>query len=210
MDEAGDTGWSLVKPYGRGGSSRFLILAAISIPANKTKYVERIVRDLYRGRKGRALSKELKSTELNGSEKQSFARKLVRLKHSHPGLEMMAIVAEKRNVNRALRSKSESFYTHMTEQMLHAELAGKQRVEFYPDARTLKQKDRHAMPNYIETRLAIAGHLPSIRTTPSESGTMLEIQCADIISSILFSHYEFNHSAQYEILAPVIRVTRLY
>lgn len=210
MDEAGDTGWSLSLPYGKGGSSRFLILAAISIPPGKNKYVERIVRDLYRGRKGRALSSELKSTELNGWEKKNVAEKLVTLIQKHPDICLHAIVAEKANVNNALRVKSESFYTHMAEQMLYADLAKHPAVEFYPDARTIKQKDRHALPNYLETRLAIGGHVPVIDTIPSESGTFLEIQCADIISAILFANYEFSDATCMTILAPVITVTRLY
>lgn len=210
MDEAGDTGWSLHRPYGNGGSSRFLILAAISVPSNKNRLIERIVRHLYRCRRGRKLSKELKSTELNGHEKLSFAEKLVDVVQKNPDINLRAIVAEKGNVNKALRTKCESFYTHMAEQMLHPELARKSSVDFFPDARTMKPKDKYALPNYLETRLAISGHVPAITTTPSESGTLLEIQCADIISSILFSHYEFKQSAQYEILAPAITVTKLF
>lgn len=210
MDEAGDTGWSLQAPYGKGGSSRFLILAAISIPAGKNNHVERIVRHLYRARKGRALSNELKSTEINGWEKTQVALKLRALTQQHPAITLHAIVAEKHNVNPALRSKSESFYTHMAEQMLYSELAKQTTVEFYPDARTLKQKDRHALPNYLETRLAIGGYIPSITTIPSESGTYLEIQCADIITSMLFANYEYGDATWLNILAPAITITKLY
>jgi hypothetical protein len=210
MDEAGDTGWSLNHPYGKGGSSRFLILAAISIPSGKNKLIERIVRHLYRSRKGRKLSNELKSTELNGHEKMNFAKKLIDVKQKNPDINLMAVVAEKGNVNTALRTKCESFYTHMAEQMLHTELARKTVVDFFPDARAMKPKDKHALPNYLETQLAISGHIPTITTTPSESGRLLEIQCADIICSILFSHYEFNQSTQYKILEPAIAVTKLF
>ena len=210
MDEAGDTGWSLDAPYGHRGSSRFLILAAIVIPPGKNVYVERIMRGIYRGRKGRALSKELKSTELNQWEKKQIATKLLAMTRQHPDITLHGIVAEKGNVNSALRARSESFYTHMAEQMLYSELAKHTVVEFYPDARTLKQKDRHALPNYLETRLAIGGHVPTITTIPSESGSFLEIQCADVISAILFAQYERSDSTCLDILAPAITITKLY
>lgn len=210
MDEAGDTGWSLHAPYGKKGSSRFLILAAISIPPGKNIHIQRIVRGIYRGRKGRALSHELKSTELNQSEKKQIATKLLTLTQHHPDITLHGIVAEKGNVNSALRVKSESFYTHMAEQLLYAELARHTVVDFYPDARTLKQKDRHALPNYLETRLAIGGHVPTITTIPSESGAFLEIQCADMISAMLFAHYERSDSTCLNILAPAINITKLY
>lgn len=210
MDEAGDTGWSLHAPYGRRGSSRFLILAAISIPAGKNHYIERIIRGLYRRRNGRALSSELKSTELNGWEKKHVAQKLVALRQNHPDIFIHGIVAEKANVNNALRVKSESFYVHMAERMLNAELAKHTVVEFFPDARTLKTKDRNALPNYLETRLAIDGHIPSIMTIPSESGKFLEIQCADIISAMIFSWVEFGDGECLEILRPAMTLTKLY
>ncbi|MDT1780317.1 hypothetical protein NLX66_014025 [Acinetobacter baumannii] len=47
MDESGDLGWNMEKPYQKGGSSRMLTLAAICLPENKVKYVQRIVRALY-------------------------------------------------------------------------------------------------------------------------------------------------------------------
>lgn len=212
LDEAGDTGWSLDHPYLKGGSSRFLILAAIAIPNGKNELVARIMRGIYRGRKGRSIKSELKSTEMNGWEKQQVAKKLVVLVQNHPDITLHGIIAEKANVNNALRAKSESFYTHMAEQMLHATLANHTVVDFYPDARTLKQKDQHALPTYLETRLAIAGHVPVINTCPSESGKFLEIQCADVISAILFAKYEFSDNTCFNILQTGIQanLTKLY
>ncbi len=210
MDEAGDTGWSLHAPYGKKGSSRFLILAAVIIPHGKNIHIERIIRGLYRGRKGRRLDSELKSTELNIWEKKQVAQKLLLLSQTHPDITLRAVVAEKANVNNALRVKSESLYIHMAERLLNAELARHTEVEFFPDARTLKNKDKNALPNYMETRLAIEGHVPIITTIPSESGKFLEIQCADIISSIIFSHYEFGDSACLGTLHPALTLTKLY
>lgn len=51
LDESGCLGWTLDKPYGKGGSSRFLVLAAVSVSNGKGKYVERIIQSLYKKRK---------------------------------------------------------------------------------------------------------------------------------------------------------------
>ncbi len=190
LDESGCLGWSLDEPYGKGGSSRFLVLAAVSIPAGDDIHVERIIRSLYRDRK-RAQHKELKSTDLNDRDRRRVAKDIETLASKRPDITFHAIVTEKRNVNSALSQKTEALYNHMAEQMLAAEMAQCARIDFYPDARTLKPKDKHSLHNYLETRLAIAGSNPIITTSPSESGGFLQIQCADILASIVWAKYEY-------------------
>ncbi|MCF4213972.1 hypothetical protein L1Y75_19320 [Acinetobacter baumannii] len=63
------------KPYQKGGSSRMLTLAAICLPENKVKYVQRIVRALYEKRK-RPLKNELKSVDLNLKDKERGCSRL--------------------------------------------------------------------------------------------------------------------------------------
>ena len=209
LDESGCLGWSLDKPYGKGGSSRFLVLAAVSIPAGEDKHVERIIRSLYRTRE-RAHSKELKSTDLNDGNRRRVAKDIQTLAGKRTGISFHAVVAEKCNVNLALSQKSEALYNHMAEQMLGAEMAECARIDFYPDARTVKPKDKHALHNYLETRLAIAGSSPLITTTPSESGAFFQIQCADILASIVWAKYEYGSPVFDEYLANAVKVTKLF
>ncbi|KPC54234.1 DUF3800 domain-containing protein [Amantichitinum ursilacus] len=210
LDESGDVGWSLDKPYRKGGSSRFIVLGAIALPHGKNKSLQRIVRDLYRHRNGRELRSELKSTALNGHERQQVADRLLQLVKKDPDISLHAIVAEKAVVNFALRERCESFYVHMAEQLLHPLLARHDIVDFYPDARSIKEKDRYALHNYLETRLAIAGHVPEICTVPSDSRSMAEIQCADILCSMIWAHFEYGAAEPFNTLAPAIKLTLLY
>lgn len=64
LDESGDLGFTLDKPYQKGGSSRMLTLSALCVPEHKIKYIQRIVRAIYQKRK-RPLKNELKSVDLN-------------------------------------------------------------------------------------------------------------------------------------------------
>lgn len=209
LDESGCLGWTLDKPYGKGGSSRFLVLAAVSVPDGADKHVERIIQSLYKKRK-RCHNKELKSTDLNGTDRGRVAADIATLTTKHPAITFHAVVAEKANVNHALSAKTEALYNHMAEQMLGAVMAKYARVDFYPDARTVKPKDKHALHNYLETRLALAGHCPTVTTTPSESGRFFQIQCADILASIVWAKYEYNDSLFDQKLANAVNLVKLF
>jgi Protein of unknown function (DUF3800) len=209
LDESGDLGWSLDKPRGNGGSSRFIVLAAIVLPFGQNKHLERLVTPLYKKR-GRSFGSELKSTALNGYERRCFASELAKLARKHPSFSFHAVVAEKSNVPLALSRKTEVLYNHMAERMLHDIIADFTDVEFYPDARMVKERDKNALHNYIETRLAIAGHSVNIRTIPSESGSFKEIQATDILASIIWSKYEANHALFDNELGDVVKVLKLY
>jgi len=48
LDESGELGWNFTKPYGFGGSSRFLSITFLIIPEEKRHLTKRIVRKVYR------------------------------------------------------------------------------------------------------------------------------------------------------------------
>ena len=209
LDESGDLGWTLDKPHLKGGSSRFIVLAAIVVPDGKNDPLERIVRGMYK-RRDRKAHKELKSTALNGHERASFAKELVKLKGKHPGFSFHAVVAEKGNVPDPLRNKTEVFYNHMAERMLHDTIAKYDRIEFFPDARVVKPSDTHALHNYLETRLAIEGHEVDIVTEPCDSGCFREIQAADYLASIVWAKYEENNPLFDKELLDAVQIIKLY
>lgn len=47
-DESGDLGWSFDRPYGKGGSSRYLVIAAMSLPVAEAHRPERVMKDLFK------------------------------------------------------------------------------------------------------------------------------------------------------------------
>lgn len=61
LDESGDLGWVLNKPYRHGGSSRYLTIAYVACPPEKKHLLKRIVRKVYER------TKTDPKTELKGS-----------------------------------------------------------------------------------------------------------------------------------------------
>ena len=202
-------GWSLDRPRGRGGFSQYLVLAAIIVPADMNKFLERPVRNLY-VRRGRSLGRELKSTALNGHERESFGRALAALPAKHAGLSLHAIVTEKCKVPSSLRGKPDVLYNHMAEQMLHQQICRWREVDIYPDARTIKARDRNGLHNHLETCIAVAGHDVIITTIPSESGRLREIQATDILASIVWAKYEEQDRLFDKALAQAVNLVKLF
>ena len=75
LDESGDLGWVLDKPYMHGGSSRYLTIAYVVCPSEKTKLLKRIVRDVY-NHTHTSPSVELKGSSLSVEDKKFFANKV--------------------------------------------------------------------------------------------------------------------------------------
>lgn len=210
LDESGCLGWTLSTPTGKNTSSQYLVLAAVEIQPGKNDLVHKVIRGLYKMR-NRSHRSELKSTHLAPAHREHFAKEVIKLTSRYPGDVLChAAVAEKKNVPQSLRDRSEALYIHMAEQMLHGVIARCPRVDFYPDARTVKPKDKNALHNYLETRLAISGFAPELNTMPSESGDNFEIQFADILASIVWSHYEHQNQLYTRGISQVITTTKVY
>ncbi|WP_370790311.1 DUF3800 domain-containing protein [Leyella stercorea] len=75
LDESGDLGWVLDKPYRNGGSSRFMTIAFVACPAEKKHLLRRIVVDVYRKTKTDPKT-ELKGSSLSVKDKCYFAEKV--------------------------------------------------------------------------------------------------------------------------------------
>jgi len=190
LDECGDLGWSLDKPYQKGGSSRYLTLAAVVVPTAKTHIVSRIVRGLYKAR-NRKKSNELKSVDLSSHERSNFARELLEIRKKHSDIFFHAITVNKSGVNEQFRKHPNGLYNYMTKLMLLEKMGTYPQVDFIPDARSVKVELKHACHDYLRTELAINGFGTSLATTPQESKDHYEIQFADILASLVWSHFEF-------------------
>jgi len=128
LDECGDLGWSLDKPYQKGGSSRYLTLAAVVVPTAKTHHISRVIRGLYKAR-NRKKSNELKSVDLSAHERSNFARELLEIRKKHSDIFFYAITVKKSGVNEQFRKHPNGLYNYMTKLML-LEKMGTYRVKF--------------------------------------------------------------------------------
>lgn len=50
LDESGDTGWLFEHPYTKGGSSRYLVIAACQVAPEVDHKPERMLRSMYKHR----------------------------------------------------------------------------------------------------------------------------------------------------------------
>jgi hypothetical protein len=97
LDESGDTGWQFDFPYTRGGSSRFLIIAACLVLPEKDHKPERLIRHIYQHR-GWNPKQEKKWVRMSPDAREAFAKAAAKLICTDPEVEYHAIVVDKRNV----------------------------------------------------------------------------------------------------------------
>jgi hypothetical protein len=168
-------------------------LAAVVIPTVKSHIIARVIRGLYKAR-NRQRSSELKSINLCERERAQFARQLLEIKKIHPDIFFHAITVKKAGVNAALRKHPNGLYNYMTKLMLLEKMGGYPQIDFIPDARSVKVNLKHAFHDYLCTELAINGFNTVLTTTPYESRDHFEIQFADILASLVWSHFEFADS----------------
>lgn len=190
LDESGDLGWTLEKPHKYGGSSQYLTLAAVIVPTSKTHIITRVIRGFYKARK-RKQSNELKSVELSAHERSTFVDRLVEIKRNHPDILFTAITVKKSGVNNSFRLHPNGLYNYMTKLMLLQKMGKYPYVDFIPDARSVKTELKHSLHDYLRTELAAEQFNTQLTTTPQESKDHLEIQFADILASLVWSHFEY-------------------
>ncbi|TDR32604.1 DUF3800 domain-containing protein [Hydromonas duriensis] len=196
LDESGDLGWNF-----NLGSSCFLTLAAIIIPAHLSHHLERLVRGIYKSRK-RCLKNELKSVELSSIERQNFVNALVKLNEKHREIYFKSITVNKKKVNDSFRKNPNGLYNYMTKLLLVESMTSYKIIDFLPDSRSIKTSYKHALHQYLEQMLLeqtiikadTANTYPTIlNTTPYDSKNHLGIQAADILASLCWAKHEHNN-----------------
>lgn len=195
LDESGDLGWTLNAPYQNGGSSRMLTLAAICIPESKSKYVQRIMRTLYKKRK-RPLKNELKSVDLNYADKQLFIQSTLKMLKEHEDIELKSITVNKRFVDKRMKSNPNILYNYMVKLLLLPTLCQSKYVDFIPDQRSEKVNARWNMGEYLIQMIYEEGIEKNIinqscNITPMDSQKCLELQFIDIYAGMVWASYEF-------------------
>ena len=78
IDESGDLGFSFSRPYGKGGSSRYLTITCLLVPKHLTHKPKRLVKKLYQRLK-QPPQDELKAIDLKPSDKIYFAGRVKKL-----------------------------------------------------------------------------------------------------------------------------------
>ncbi len=96
LDESGDTGWLFERPYTGGGSSRCLVIVACQLTPEVEHKLERLLRNIYRHCHWKSGS-EKKWTRMSPDARTDVAQNAAKLVKTTQGIDLFAIVADKRS-----------------------------------------------------------------------------------------------------------------
>ena len=210
LDESGDLGWTFTAPYRAGGSSRYLTIAAICVPASKKHIPKRLIKHLYE-KFGWPTNVERKWSAMTPEERLEFATSARQMCDKHPDIILHAITVKKPNVQAHMRNDENKLYNYMIRLFLIDQMCAFDGVAFVPDPRSIKVKSGNSLHDYLQTELWFTKRVKTILTTsPSDSKNCKGIQCADMLAGVVQSRFEDGHIDIYRPVYPVIRLRRLF
>jgi hypothetical protein len=211
IDESGDLGWSFEKPYGNGGSSRFLTICAVVVTSDDLAHLPgRLVRDMYKAHKW-PTNKEKKWTGMSNAARLDFAKRATVMVAKHPGIKLYAMTVQKQNVAQHLREDPNLLYNYMLKLMLLEEMAEHDEVILRPDPRTIKVQSGNTQHEYLQTVLWYdQGARTKLHSEPIDSGKELGIQFADMLAGVIQTHHQAKRSAPWQTVAKVVRWKPLF
>ena len=210
LDESGDLGWVFDKPYMHGGSSRYLTIAFVACPSEKTKYLKRIVRDVYK-RTGTNPVVELKGSSLSIEDKKYFAEKVNRLVSMNPDIKIGAITVNKRKVQQHIRQDANKLYNYMIRLSVLGKIQHEAFVNLIRDNKTVKVKSGNSLIEYLQIVLWFdMGSSTKLIDIPSDSKKVQNLIFIDWMNNLIWGNYEYNNKEPYEILKSVIDSKKLF
>lgn len=210
LDESGDTGWLFDHPYTQGGSSRYLVIAACVVLPLVDHKPERVIRNLYKHRHWKPGS-EKKWARMSPEARTDFAKSAAKLVSTTPGIELFAIVADKRNVMGHIRQDANKLYNYMVRLMLLDVMAKHDRVTFVPDPRSVKVESGNSLHDYLQTELWFTREAKTwLETTPRDSRDCLNLQFAEMLAGVVQSHFEFRDTRHWAYLRPHVHLKSLF
>lgn len=210
LDESGDLGWILDKPFMNGGSSRYLTIASLIIPKTLSHLPKRIVKKIYRSRK-QPTSIELKGKDLSIDEKKNFINRLITLLAQQSSIQISVITVKKKNVKDHIRSDPNKLYNYMVNFAVLEKIQTYPVVNFIPDPRSIKIASGNSLTDYLQTKLWFEMNSSThLIDSPMESKFNLNLQFIDFICHIVWKRYEYNQSRFYNRIRKRISEKHLF
>jgi hypothetical protein len=183
LDESGDLGWMFDAPRGRGGSSRFLTIAAVVVVDGQEVQLERLVRGFYKARK-RKLSSELKSHDLSAKEKIQFLRQCEHLLERHPNIGFHAITVDKQRAPPSLRTDTELLLNLMQKTLLVPLMLGHAEATLVPDRTNGAERLSQILEGVLKIALIEGDAQTRLKIIPTDSRHDLVVQFADYLAGL--------------------------
>ncbi len=210
LDESGDTGWLFEHPYTKGGSSRYLVIAATQVQPQADHKPERMLRNLYKHRNWKPGS-EKKWARMSPEARSDFARSAAKLVATAQDIELLAIVADKRNVQDHIRQDPNKLYNYMVRLLLLEQMAPHDRITFVPDPRSVKVASGNSLHDYLQTELWFGcGAATLLETVPRDSRHCLNLQFTDMLAGAVQANFEFGDARYWSHLQGHVRLKTVY
>ena len=211
LDESGDLGWKFDAPYRRGGSSRYLTIAALVASEEKRNLAKRLVKKLYQKFKW-PVGEEKKWSGMSAPERLAFASATKKLLEDNPGhFRYISITVKKENVSAHIRRDENKLYNYMIARALLNEMSRHAEVHFVPDPRSVKVKSGNSLHDYLQTQLWFEHKSEAVITTqPCDSSQCSQIQFADMLSGLVQTHFEDGNSAPWAELRDSISYQTMF
>ncbi len=211
LDESGDTGWTFNAPYRRGGSSRFLTIAAVIIPREKRHHPKRVIKSLYKRLKISSRD-EIKWVHLGETDRLWLASQISLLQDKlKDDLLLTSMTVKKENVFPHIRREPNFLYNYMLNLLLSQQMAKYENVWLIPDQRSIKVSSGNSMHDYLQTQLWFEHQATTkLKTTPLDSKNCMGLQFADMLAGFIQSHYEDGNSHYIESIRGHIKIRELF
>ncbi|HGS5147610.1 TPA: DUF3800 domain-containing protein [Vibrio parahaemolyticus] len=206
LDESGDLGWTLDKPFGQGGSSQHLTIATISSDVESHRYIGRFMKKAKK-KYGFSSKQEMKWIDLNDQQRLEFAEQAAQLVRMNDGLQCHAIVVAKRGVSHHLRNDKNLLYNYLIRMSLFDEIVKHPCVTLIPDPQGIAPNTGAPLHIYIqhlayEHAARTGNNVTTVGFRQLDSSSSFGIQFADMLAGIIQQKYEgisedyFNHFSE--------------
>lgn len=210
LDESGDLGWAMEKPYRKGGSSRFLTIAYIICPPEKKHLLKRIVKKVY-SKLNYNPKDELKGSSLSLQSKKDIANMLSILLSHHKDISVGAITVKKSNVLAHIRKDANKLYNYMIRLAVLEHIHKFPFVNLIRDNRSIKVKSGNSLIDYLQLTLWFEySSKTEVVDIPSDSKKVSNLILTDWINNIVWGHYEDNNNEAFNILGKHIKEKHLF
>lgn len=208
IDESGDVGWILDKPYRKGGSSQYLTLACLFLPKSLKNLPKNIIRAMY---KKMGWQNEKKASTATMKQKTIFCQNVITLLKSNPSIKIETITVKKENVANHIREDGNKLYNYMISLIIPEYTNGYSEVDFIPDERSVKVKSGNSLVDYLQVKLWFDyKQQTKLINKPGRSHEQYNLQFIDWVTHCIWINFERGQNTMYDILTPHIKNRTLF
>lgn len=210
LDESGDLGWNFTAPYRKGGSSRYLTVSSLCVPAEKSHIPKRVIKDLYL-KFGWPTTQEKKWVSMDAAARAAFATAAYNMCSAHPDIHLHLMTVKKENVAEHIRKDPNKLYNYMIRLSILDCMAAQESVIMVPDLRSIKVKSGNSLPDYLQIELWFTKRVETVISSyPVDSQNSRGVQFADMLAGLVQNRFEEKFFGHIRLCARYLRLKRLF